>query len=283
MSKLKPVVLKTARIVAIAYVGVGTLLWFIQGDMIFPASATMDSDPSARNMPFDEVRLQVAGYETFGWYVPLENHRGVILFSHGNAGNLSGRVDVIERLRSFGFSVLAYDYGGYGHSTGAPSEKRCYADVRAMWDYLVEERGVAEKDILLYGRSVGGGPTAELAKDVTPGAVVLESAFLSTADIARSTPAFRPFLWLIRHKFNTKDKIADFTAPLLILHSPDDEIIPYEHGQKLFERAKKPKTFVQIMGGHNDGFYVSEKVYNPAWEAFVTPIFGEKAGGAGKT
>jgi uncharacterized protein len=275
LSRLRAFLFRTLRIVLIAYFGLCIVMWSIQGALLFPARAEMSSDPSRRNIPFEEVRLPVDGEETFAWYAPLENARGVVLFSHGNAGNLSGRVRMVERLQSFGFSVLAYDYGGYGYSTGSPSEKRFYADIRAMWDYLVETRGVPEEEILLYGRSVGGGPTCELAKGVTPGAVILESTFLSTSDVAWDIALYRPFLWLLRHKFKNKDKVADFNAPLLILHSRKDEIIPYEHGQGLFDRAKEPKTFVEIKGGHNDGFEFSEKTYRRAWETFLTPIFGE--------
>jgi len=275
MKKLLVVGLKAARTILVASGALALLLWSAQGFLIFPAGKTMGRDPGALAIPFEEVRLPVLGEETFGWYAPLENHRGVVLFSHGNAGNLSGRVPMIRRLQGFGFSVLAYDYGGYGHSTGRPSEKRCYADIRAMWDYLVDTRGIPEGDILLYGKSLGGGPTAELAKDVGEGAVILESTFLSVADVARGMLLYRPFIWLLRHEFNTKDKVADFDSPLLILHSEDDEIIPFPHGQVLFERAKEPKTFVAIKGGHNYTYQFSEKEYRAAWEAFLTPIFGE--------
>ena len=216
------------------------------------------------------------GHETFGWYVPLQDHRGVVLYTHGNAGNISDRLHVIGRLRSFGFSVLAYDYGGYGHSTGTPSEARCYADIHAMWNYLTADRAVAPKAILLYGRSLGGGATAELATSVTPGAIILESTFLSVGDVARENPLFRPFLWILRHPFKTKDKVAAFSAPLLILHSPHDEVIPFHHGQELFERASAPKYFVEIQGGHNLGFEASETVYRAGWEDFLTPLFGAK-------
>ena len=279
MSQLKSIAIKAARsaalIAVLSYVGLGVLLWFAQGAMVFPAPAEMRRDPGERGWNFEEVRIPVMGYETLGWYVPLEHHRGVALYSHGNAENLSGCLKSIEILRSFGFSVLAYDYGGYGHSTGTPSEKRCNADIRAMWDYLIAERGIPADDILLYGRSVGGGPTCDLAKDVTPGAVILESTFLSTTDVAWTIPIYRPWVWLLRHTFKNKDKVAQFTAPLLIVHSSEDEIIPFEHGKELFWRAREPKTLLEITGGHNNGYDASEETYRAGWEAFLMPIFGE--------
>lgn len=268
---------KVLRIVALCggvYVVFGVAMFFLQGYIIFPAARIMDRTPSDFGLKFEEVRRSVLGEETHGWFVPLENHRGVVLFSHGNAGDLSGRLESIMLLRSFGFSVLAYDYGGYGYSTGAPSEARCYADIRSMWAYLVEERGIPPEEIVLFGRSLGAAPTADLAAEVTPGGVVLESAFLSTADMAKRNFLFRPIAWLIRHRFENKNKVAAISAPLLVVHSPEDEVIPYSHGEELFRRATEPKTFLAIRGGHNIGFVLSEGIYRAGWEAFLTPLFG---------
>jgi fermentation-respiration switch protein FrsA (DUF1100 family) len=244
-------------------------LYFYQGKLIFLATREMERDPGVVDLDFEEVRLPVQGHETYGWYIPLEDHRGVVLFSHGNAGNLSGRIESIGLLRSFGFSVLAYDYGGYGYSTGAPSEQRLYADIRAMWDYLTNLKQIRPSEIVLFGRSLGAAPTAELAQSVTPGAVVLESAFLSVPDVAKDMPLFRHLTWLIRHRFENAAKVGKITSPVLFIHSPDDEVIPCAHGRRLFELAPEPKTFLEIRGDHNLGFVISEPVYRPGWESFL--------------
>lgn len=278
MKKLRSHVLRALRMLLLIYLGLGALLYFLQGTLIFGADPTMTTDPGARGWAFEDLHLPVEGYETHGWYIPLEKHRGVVLFSHGNAGNLSYRLEHIALLRSFGFSVLAYDYGGFGHSTGTPTEARCYADIAAMWDYLVTTRGIPPRDILLYGRSLGGGPTTELATRVKPGAVVLESTFLSTADVAWDMPVYRPWIWLLSHRFDSAQKMGDIHAPLLILHSPQDEVIPFAHGAALYRRANAPKTFVTIQGGHNNGYATAPKVYESAWEYFLTPIFGPNPG-----
>ncbi len=256
-----------------AYVLIAFLLYLFQDRILFPASRHMDRDPSVYGWDYEEVRLAVNGEETFGWYIPLQEHRGVVLFSHGNAGNLAGRLESISLLRSFGFSVLAYDYGGYGFSTGRPSEQRCYADIQAMWDYLTQTRGIEAREILLFGRSLGGAPTAELARHVEAGGVILESAFLSVADVARHNPLLRTMTWAIRHRFENKHKVATIGSPLLIIHGPADEVIPFENGVGLFERASEPKSFLEISGAHNNGFATSEN-YRPGWEAFLTPLFG---------
>lgn len=240
-----------------------------QRKLIFPASREMVRDPGDVDWAFEDLRIPVAGKITHGWYVPLENARGVVLFSHGNAGNLSGRLESIGLLRSFGFSVLAYDYGGYGYSTGKPSEARCYADIRAMWDFLTQTKHIPESQIVLFGRSLGAAPTADLAQYVKPGAVVLESAFLSVPDVAKDMPIVGHLTGLIRHRFENKAKVGKISSPLLVIHSPQDEVIPYTHGKRLFELANEPKTFLDIWGDHNLGFVLSESVYRPGWEAFL--------------
>ncbi len=246
----------------------------IQRQVIFPAERVLDRDPSLAGWAFDTVRETVGEHETYGWFVPEGHPRGVILFSHGNGGNLSDRLGTIAFMKELGYSVLAYDYGGYGESTGNSSEERCYADIRAMWHYLVEKRGIAPEDIVLWGRSLGGGPTTDLAREVTCRAVILENAFLSTADVARESKVLRPLRGLIRHRFDNKSKIAEITSPLLVIHSPEDEVIPYAHGLELYQRATPPKTFLQIRGGHNTGPAASGAAYRKGIEAFLRGTSG---------
>jgi fermentation-respiration switch protein FrsA (DUF1100 family) len=257
------------RILAAVYGLCCVLLWAGQGALLFPASTTMTRDPGTLGIPYEDLALQVTGGTTHGWYAPLPDARGVILFSHGNAGNLSDRVSMIARLQAFGFSVLAYDYGGYGRSTGTPSESRCYEDIQAMWNYLVDSQGIPPERIVLYGKSLGGGPTSELATRVEEGAVILESTFLSVAAVAAEVPIYRPFLWLLRHRFENQEKVAHFGSPLLVLHSTEDEVIPYAHGEALFDGAREPKQFQALRGGHNTGYDFSADLYDRAWRSFL--------------
>lgn len=263
------VLIKLLCLVFVAGVLFSGCLSLGQRKLIFPATREMVRDPGDFDWAFEELRLPVAGEVIHAWYVPLEKPRGVVLFSHGNGGNLSGRLESIGLLRSFGFSVLAYDYGGYGYSTGKPSEARCYADIRAMWDYLTQTKQIPESQIVLFGRSLGAAATADLAQSVKPGAVVLESAFLSVPDVAKGMPIVGHITWLIRHRFENKAKVGNITSPLLVVHSPEDEVIPYAHGKRLFELANEPKTFLEIRGDHNLGFVVSEPVYRRGWDVFL--------------
>jgi uncharacterized protein len=257
----------------LAYGGLLLLVFFFQTWFIFPATRGINRDPSHYRWPFEEIMLPVAGEKTMGWYIPREDARGVVLFSHGNAGNIADRLESIALLRDMGFSVLAYDYGGYGKSTGHISEDRMRGDIRAMWHWLTAEKGVPPEEIVLFGRSMGGAATAMLAEEVMPGAVILESTFTSLPDIGREKFPWLPMRLVLRYRLATIDRIEKFSAPLLIVHSADDTLIPFHHGRALYERAREPKAFLQIAGDHNEGFFRSERIYRQGWENFLKPYF----------
>lgn len=183
---------------------------------------------------------------------------------------MADRLESIQLLRTMGFSVLAYDYGGYGRSTGRPSEQRIYADAEAAWKYLTEDRGIAPERILLFGRSLGGAATAYLASRVKPAAVVLESTFCSLPAVVRDMPFGNFMAKGIRHSFPTLERVPYFQAPLLVIHSPEDTLIPYKHGKAIYEAAKPPKMFLEIRGNHNDGFVLSMDAYLAGWKRFLS-------------
>ncbi len=245
----------------------------LQGYLLFHPGRNLHRNPSALNWKYEDVVVDVNGGQTHGWYLPLEHARGTVLFSHGNAGNIADWLLAAEVPRSFGFSVLLYDYGGYGKSTGKVSEPRCYADAKAMWKWLTETKGIPPKNILLHGQSLGGGVTADLAKDVRPGAVVLESTFLSVPDVAAKIFPILPVRWLCKYGFDSTAKVAAIHAPILIIHSITDEIVPFEQGKGLFELANEPKSFLEICGGHNTGFIESKEIYLAGWKKFIDPLF----------
>jgi len=257
---------------AAAYAALLLVVYLMQDRILFPADRDVYRDPSAYGWDFEEVDLAVAGETTCLWWVPLEDARGVVLFSHGNAGNIADRLESIGLLRSFGLSVACYDYGGYGRSTGAPSEKRACADARAVWRWLTEERGVAPEDIILFGRSLGGAVTADLAPEVKPAGVVLESTFLSAAAVGRRSFPWLPLRLILKHPFESDRKVGRIQAPVMVIHSPEDRVIPYTHGRRLFELAAEPKRFVEIRGDHNTGFVESEDAYRAAWEDFLRDV-----------
>jgi len=209
----------------------GCAWYFGQTRLIFPATRLIDRTPASAPFcwEYEEVFFDVDGEKTHAWFVPLEGATMTVLFSHGNAGNIAGRLESMQLLRSMGFSVLAYDYGGYGRSTGSASEQRIYRDVEATWSYLTETRNIAPSEIVLFGRSLGGAATAYLASRVTPAAVVLESTFCSIPAVVRDMPLGRVLEKGIRYRFPTIDRVPLIRAPLLVIHSPEDSLIPFKH------------------------------------------------------
>ncbi|NIA13536.1 MAG: alpha/beta fold hydrolase [Nitrospiraceae bacterium] len=253
------------------------LAYLFQAKLIFPAGGDLWCTPADRGYTYEEVRLQVDGHTTHGWFIPAPDSRGVFLFAHGNAGTIADRIDNLTVLHELGFDVLIYDYGGFGLSTGRPSEQRCYADARAMWRYLTEERNVAPGRIVLFGRSLGGGVTAQLATEVQPRAVILESTFLSAPALGQEAFRILPVKWLLRHRFDNAAKVSSITSPILVVHSQADEVVPYHHGRDLFELANEPKAFLDIRGGHGDGFYVTGQAYGEGLIDFLNAECGMRS------
>jgi len=262
-------------LVVVVYLSALAALYVFQDSFVFQASGTVENPPDDLGWNYEDIILDVNGESTHGWYVHSPSDaRGVVLFSHGNGGTISGREDVADVFRELGFDVLLYDYGGYGRSTGEPSEARCQADIRAMWDFLVEDRSVPAESIILFGRSMGGGPTCELATEVDEGAVLLESTFKSVPHMgAEQFPIFPSFLLslLVKHRFDNIDKVDRIGAPLLVVHSKEDKIVPYVHGKTLFDAAIEPQTMLTIPGGHNAGFLTEDRT--EGIRAFLYPLF----------
>ncbi|MEA3546234.1 MAG: alpha/beta hydrolase [Thermodesulfobacteriota bacterium] len=228
-------------------------------------------------LPYESVKLVTSdNVQLDGWYIPAPHARGVVLFCHGNAGNISHRLESLLLFNKLGFSTLIFDYRGYGRSQGKPSEQGMYKDAEIAWQHLTQERGVPPPQIILFGRSLGAAVTAHLATIHTPAALILESCFTSVPDIAADLYPFLPVRLLSRLDYNAIKKLENVPCPVLIAHSPNDEIIPYKHGRALYAAAKEPKRFLELRGGHNDGFLVTGKVYRDGLDSFLSEILGSK-------
>ena len=248
-------------------------LFFMQPRLIYyPDMPGRDIGPApdAIGLEYEDVRLTTTdGERLHGWFVPHPSARATLLFAHGNAGNISHRLDSIRLFHDLGLAVLIFDYRGYGLSSGTTTEQGTYRDADAAWHYLVDERGISPAAIVLFGRSLGAAVIADLAVRTRPGAVILESAFTSVPDMAARLYPWLPVRWLASYRYDNAEKVRKFTAPVMVIHSRDDEIIPFGQGEQLFAAANEPKQFLELDGGHNDGFHVSRKVYGPAVEAFI--------------
>lgn len=236
----------------------GAVMLFEDRFIFFP-SPYDEGDPAWEPEPLGAIDVFFEaedGVRLHGWYGAHPSPRGVVLFCHGNAGDITYRADILTTLRDrTGVSVFLFDYRGYGRSEGNPSEKGLYADAKAARDWLAEKEGIAPKEIVLMGRSLGGGVATDLAIRDGARALILESTFTSIPDMAKETMPWLPVRSLIRNRFETIEKIGQYEGPLFLSHGDADSIVPYQHGEILFEAAKSadPKIFYTISGGdHND-------------------------------
>lgn len=258
----------------VAYVLIALAMFAFQSRLIFlpnVPSRALGPGPDSIGLDFESVQFTTDdGVKLHGWYVPAEEPRGVVLFFHGNAGNISHRLETIWILNQLTLSTLIFDYRGYGQSEGTTDEEGTYRDGQAGWRYLTEERGIAANDIVIFGRSLGAAIAAHTAKQNAPGAVILESAFTSAPDMAAYLYPWLPARQLARIRYPTDAYVQDIKSPLLVIHSPDDELIPFRQGQEIFALASRPKQFLQIRGSHNDGFLLTGQRYTDGLDAFLT-------------
>ena len=246
-------------------------MYLQQPSMIFFPYATLDQTPAGWGLAYEDVFLDTEdGVRLHGWYIPRHGSTQSLLFFHGNAGNISHRGASVEIFHRLGLNVFIFDYRGYGMSQGKPDEKGLYKDARAAWRYLNKERGFDQEEIVLFGRSMGGAVAAELAVEIQPGGLILESTFSSAKDVANAVFPVLSRLIFLRYDFDTVAHVRRVTCPVLVLHSPDDEIIPFRLGEKVFQAANEPKSFVKMRGGHNNGIFMSQPDYERALGAFVS-------------
>jgi fermentation-respiration switch protein FrsA (DUF1100 family) len=250
-------------------------MYFAQPGMIFFPSAPIEATPQDWGLEYEDVNLRTSdGVELHGWFIPRRDSRRVLLFFHGNAGNISHRGESVAVFHRLGLNVFVFDYRGYGSSRGRPDEAGLYIDARAAWHYLTAEQGFSPPDIVLFGRSLGGVVAAKLATEKRPGALILESSFSSAKDMAREIFPLLSWLVVLRFELDAANYVGKAQTPVLVLHSPDDEIIPYHLGRRLFEAAPEPKRFVELRGGHNDGFILSQPDYERALGGFLETFVG---------
>jgi fermentation-respiration switch protein FrsA (DUF1100 family) len=256
------------------YIALCLYLFLAQENLVFfpnIPSRELTASPADIGLEYEPVSIETDDQVSLhGWFVPASEEKGTLLFFHGNAGNISHRLDSLRIFHDLGLSVLIIDYRGYGQSQGTISEKGTYLDAEAAWNYLVETRKISSKKIIVFGRSLGAAIAAYSAERHTPGALILESAFTSVPDMAARLYPIFPVRLLSRFQYNTKKLLQSVNCPVLIIHSPNDEIIPFENGVQLYQKAREPRTMLELQGGHNEGFLVSGKTYIEGINKFLT-------------
>jgi len=259
-------------ILAAAYGGLALLLFFTQARMVFYPETGREiiATPAQLGLPYDDLQLKTSdGISLHGWFIPAPRPHGTVLFLHGNAGNISHRLDSVQMFHHLGYSTLIFDYRGYGNSGGTPSEQGTYRDAEAAWRSLAEQRHEPACRIVLFGESMGGAVAAQLATHQKPAALVIASGFTSVPDLGQQIYPYLPVRWLARIRYDTREYLRSVTAPVLIAHSPQDEIVPYEQGRALFAAANPPKRFLVLAGGHNDGFIFMREAWVRALGDFL--------------
>lgn len=259
--------------ILVGLVSFNGLMFLAQPGMIFYPYDVLEATPADWGLDFEDVRLSAEdGVELHGWFVPHRGSGRALLFFHGNAGNISHRGDSIAIFHRLGLNVLIIDYRGYGQSAGKPSELGLYRDARAAWRHLTEERGFDPSDIVVFGRSLGGIVAAKLASEARAGALVLESSFSSAKDAAREIFPLLSRILVLRFELDAAAYVRKAQCPVMVLHSPEDEIIPYDLGRRLFEAAPEPKRFFALRGGHNEGFLLSQPGYEQSLSEFLRTL-----------
>ena len=242
---------------------------------IFHPSREIGATPESVGLQYDDVYIKTSdGVRLNGWFVPAGEAAEVMVWFHGNAGNISHR---IENLRMFhdllGLSVFILDYREYGRSEGSISEEGSYRDAEAALDYLRSRTGREADQIIFFGRSLGAAVAVELARKAPPRALILESPMTSIRDMAREVFPILPLGGLIRTEYDSLSKIKSIRSPLLILHGDRDDIVPIDHGRRLFEAANSPKEFYLIPGAsHNDTYHVGGQPYWETWKRFLNRL-----------
>ena len=238
--------------------------------MVFFPGKRIGDTPEAAGLHYEDVYLVTDdNINIHGWFVPRPDAKATLLFFHGNAGNISHRLESISIFHDMGLSVFIIDYRGYGRSDGRPSEQGTYRDAMAAWNYLVDERRVRPEEIIVFGRSLGGAVAAWLAAKVRPAAVILESTFTSVKELGKFYYPYLPVSRIARIHYPVDEYLTSFDCPVLIIHSHQDEVIPVIHGRRLFEYAREPKMFLPISGDHNNGFLLSKDVYVKGVKQFL--------------
>ena len=257
-----------------AVVGYVVFLLLFENKIIFHPSRYPEGfwEPVSVGVPAQDIYFDSEdGVKLHGWFIPAPNAVATLLWFHGNAGNLSHRLDNIQRLAPLNLNIFIFDYRGYGRSEGEPNEQGIYKDSKAAYKTVLGLNTVSVDTLFLFGRSLGGICAVETALDHLARGLILESVFTSASDMSRQVFPLIPLGWAIRSKLDAIGKIPHLTLPKLFLHGTRDEVVPYDLGRKLFDSAVEPKTFYPIEGaGHNDTYILGGRDYFNALSGFIT-------------
>ena len=245
----------------------------IEQRMIFHPSAPIESTPAQAGLEFEDIYFTTRdGVRLNGWFIPHPDARSTLIWFHGNAGNIGHRVENIKLLHDrVKVNIFIFDYRGYGRSDGRPSEEGTYLDGEAALELIRKKIGTdAEKKMVLFGRSLGAAIASEMATRFGSQGLILESPFISIAEMARVVFPLLPIGPFLQTQYDVRDKIKRIKVPLLVLHGDRDEIVPFEQGKTVFDAAPEPKKFFPIAGAaHNDTYAIGGETYFRELKQFI--------------
>jgi len=258
---------------AAVYAALALFLYLFQARFVyFPElpSRPVEATPADLGLDYEALRLATTDGEMLAaWYIPAPAARATLLYLHGNGGNIGHRLDPIAVFHRLGLAVLIVDYRGYGDSSGKPDEAGTYQDALAAWHYLTGEKGIPPQRIVLFGESLGGAVAAWLAARHAPAATILYAGFTSVPELAQQLYPMFPARRLARYRYDTRASLRSVASPLLILHSRNDEIVPFSHAEALLAAANPPKRLVPLHGGHNDALLLDREILAREVDAFL--------------
>jgi len=265
----KTILVWTVMLCTIAYTGIVTYVMLNQKAMIYHPEGRQVATPAAE-FSLHEQRVSYPstdGVNLTAWIVstnpPHDAHGMWMLICHGNLGNIGfgQRPEFYAFMRDTGLNLLAFDYRGFGESTGSPDEHGLYADAQASYDYLTKTLHISPDHIIIFGHSLGSGVAIELASKVPAAGLVIEGAYTSVVQRAQEIYPLLPITLVVSQRFPSIDRIGSIKTPKLFLHSPEDSIIPYAHGQRLYAAAHGPKRFIDVKGGHENAYRTDKVKY----------------------
>ena len=246
-------------------------LRYVEKRSVFYPMEEIEYSPKELGLDFEEVFFKTSdNLELNGWFIFSKDARYTIIFCHGNAGNISHRVEKLKFFNELGCNVFIFDYRGYGKSKGSPSEKGLYLDAQGAYDYILT-RKITPEGIIGYGESLGGAVIIDLATKRNLKGLIVDSSISSAKDMVKIIYPFLPY-WLFAIRLDSVNKIRALNITKLVIHSINDEIVPYKLGRRLYDNACEPKEFLQIHGGHNSCFFESEGILKEKIADFIKRI-----------
>ncbi|MED6335782.1 MAG: alpha/beta hydrolase [Planctomycetota bacterium] len=267
--------LNLSLLIASLYGAVCLFAFLGQRRMVYFPGGPPQGDPADVGLAFEEQFIETTdGVRLHGWWIPAQPMIGALILSHGNGGNIAGRLHIARALHEMGLGVFLFDYRGYGSSEGTPDEEGTYLDAEAVWERVTGPLGIAPERVLLQGESLGGAVAVELARRRRAAGLILECSFTSLPEIGATAYPWLPVRALSRIRYESIDKIGALDLPILILHSPQDEIVPFAHAERMLAAAGAEAQLHPTSGGHNDGGFTRRAEDLEAVQAFCRACLG---------